>query len=132
MQNCLESMSFVLVMDREIKDHYISPGGYELANGKRFDFLRSVGNVLAQDRHKVKFNVSVFDTDYAEENGVLKITEDDLKKNFTEFFVHTGEYDDPEIEVTGIEDLVFYLGSGDCPASEEQLESIRKSWKESS
>ena len=131
MQNCLEGMSFVLVMDSEIKDHYISPGGYELANGKRFDFLRSVGNVLAQNRHKIKFNVSVFDTDYAEENGVLKITEDDLKQNFTEFFVHTGEYDDPEIEVTGIEDLVFYLGSDDCHASNKQLESIRKSWKES-
>lgn len=132
MQNCLEGMSFVLVMDREIKDHYISPGGYELANGKRFDFLMSVGNVLAQDRHKIKFDVSVFDTDYAEENGVLNITEDDLKQNFTEFFVYTGEYDDPEIEVTGIEDLVFYLGSGDCLASNKQLESIRKSWKGSS
>ena len=131
MQNCLNGMSFILVMDRKIDNHYISPGGYELANGKRFDFLRSVGKVLAQDRHKVKFNVSVFDKDYAEENNVLEITEDDLKQNFTEFYVHTGEYDDPKIKVTGIEDLVFYLGSGDCMASNEQLESIRKSWEES-
>ena len=131
MQNCLNGMSFILVMDREITDHYISPGGYELTNGKRFDFLRSVGNVLAQDRHKVKFSVSVFDKDYAEENNALEITEDDLKQNFTEFFIYTGECDDPEIEVIGIEDLVFYLGSGDCKASNEQLESIRKSWEES-
>ena len=131
MRNCLEGMSFVLVMDREIKDHYISPGGYELANGKRFDFLRSIGKVLDQDRHKVKFSVSIFDMDYAEENGVPEITEDDLKQKFNEFFVHTGEHDDPEIEVIGIEDLVFYLESGDRLASDEQLESIRKSWKES-
>lgn len=49
MQNCLNGMSFVLVMDREIDNHYISPGGYELANDKRFDFLRSVGKVLDEE-----------------------------------------------------------------------------------
>ena len=131
MQSCLMGMSFVLVMDREIDNHYICPGGYELANGKRFDFLESVGKVLSQDWHKVKFEVSVFDTDYAEENGIAEITEDDLKQNFNEFFVYTGEHDDPEIKVVGIEDLVFHSESGGYPASIEQLESIRKSWKES-
>lgn len=49
MQNCLNGMSFVLVMDREIDNHYICPGGYELANDKRFDFLRSVGKVLDEE-----------------------------------------------------------------------------------
>ena len=102
----LLSMSFTLVCDREIpkenNPYYISPGGYELVNGKRFDFFSSIGNVDPENRTKVEFDVLELDDEYSD-----VITEKDLKKPFTEFFIYTGEYDDPQIGIQEVKDVEF-------------------------
>lgn len=129
MKDDLLGMNFTLVMDRDIGETYISPGGYELANGKRFNFLRTRGKIFCGAQREVKFSVYVLDVDYVAENNSPEITKDDMRQKFTEFFVHTGEHDDPEINVVDIKDLEFVFSSESFYATQEQLESIRKSWK---
>lgn len=102
MKDDLLGMNFTLVIDQDIGETYISPGGYELANGKRFNFLRTRGKIFCGAQRGVKFSVYVLDADYVAESNSPEITKDDMRQKFTEFFAHTGEYDGPEINVVDI------------------------------
>ncbi len=110
----LTGMSFTLKMDREIdkKSHYISPGGYNL-NEKPFDFCQSFGTIDDQDHTKIHFYVCDFD----ESCSPNEITPTDIWGYFSEFFIYTGEQDEPEIRPMAIENLRFYFDGilFDCP-----------------
>ncbi len=102
--NKLTKMSMLLKMDREIipQKHYISPGGYEVA-GKQFDFLESEGVVCEDKPDEITYYLRYFDdTTYQR-----VVTPDDLKIGFSEFFIFTGEYDDPEINVKEVKEVSF-------------------------
>lgn len=96
-------------MDREIEPgkHYIMPGGYEVtASGKQyqFDFNDCYGHVDVHDKTLVHFIVR--DEDDATFPGI-----NELRKHFhqitgfTECFVYTGEYDEPEINPVELVDF---------------------------
>ena len=100
----LTGMSFTIKADRPIqKRHYISPGGYKL-NNKQFDFCASEGVIDSQDKKKMHFFVHNFDETYS-----LEIQPIDIWQKFGEFFIYTGENDDPEINIIGVEDIKFYF-----------------------
>lgn len=129
----LLGMSFTLVCDREIPEdtnpYYISPGGYELKDGKQFDFYSSTGWVNPDNRTEVNFSVKEPDEDYS---SVL--TEEDLKQPFNEFFVFTGEYDEPQVGIKEVKNVCFeVIKNGEVcsiPATKEQMESINAYTKE--
>lgn len=118
----LTGMSFTLKMDRPIKreQHYISPGGYIL-NGKEFDFCRSQGCIDDRDKSKVHFYVDDIDESYSED-----ITPEDVSGEFSEFFVYTGEYDEPEINAVRVEGLKFYFGNDLVECPRQALESANE------
>lgn len=112
-----------LLMDRPIRKgaggHYISPGGYEFtfADGKtyRFDFNESSGTV-SNDSRIVNFELRNFDTSLRPDGT----TEDAFYRSFfesahhpvtriNEFFVYTGEYDEPEIHVKAVNSFLLEL-----------------------
>ena len=114
----LNEMSFDLIMDRDIdKDkYYISPGGYTL-NGKDFDFFTFEGNIDDDDRNMLHVDVYYFDDGEFE-----PIVKPDISGEFQEFFVYTGEYNDPEINPVKIENLKFYWDdASETLASDELL-----------
>ena len=118
----LSGMSFTLIMDRPVEreKYYISPGGYNLG-GKQFDFCHSEGEIDTNDRTRVHFYVDDFDEDYSQ-----TIVPADIWKTFSEFFVYTGEYDEPEIHPVGVENIRFYFDNVlfNCPIP--ALESANK------
>lgn len=116
----LTEMEFDLVMDREIeKKHYISPGGYEL-NGKPYDFFTYSGKIDTDDRKRLHVNVYDPDLDSFE----VPVFKSDLEGEFSEFFIYTGEYDDPEIMPVKVENLMFYWSDHtETKADERLLES---------
>ena len=131
----LSSMSFTVEMDRPVdKDiHYISPGGYAfLMNllGKEqevaFDFSNSVGNIDKTNPRLVHFEVYDLDKEYTKDYVLL------TKKNvrtsgYSEFFVYTGEYDDPEIHPVRVKSLTYgFEDNTSLTVSKEQLEQINK------
>ena len=130
----LNRMRFTLICDREIPDrehnhYYISPGGYELSNGKRFDFKDSIGEADQKDRTKVYFEVSGLDADYSDE-----LTEEDLKLPFTEFYIFTGDAEDEEmIGIREVQDVSFEVEKNgkisSVSATKEQMDSINASTK---
>lgn len=103
-------MRFVADFDRPVDPdkHYLSPGGYsvELKDGRtiEFDFTDSIGDKSGSNF--VEFIVTGLDTYAFPESEELTL--ESMKNcNFDEFFIFTGEYDDPEIYVTNIHDIVF-------------------------
>ena len=114
----LTEMFFDLFMDREIdRDrHYVSPGGYEL-NGKQFDFMTFEGKIDEKDRKLL--HVSVYGPDLV--SYEQPVEKEDLDGEFQEFFVYTGEYDEPEIRPVRIENLVFYWSDGTETKADDRL-----------
>lgn len=116
--NLLESMVFDVVFDKIITSkHYISPGSYAIeSDGKtyRFDFCQSA----REDNGKIgHFIVTDYDKDYysyCEETGKsTHLTyKDFLHGCFKEFFIYTGEYDDPEITPIRVENLILKFSDG--------------------
>lgn len=106
----LYRMCIVLEMDRPIDtdEHYVSPGGYEI-NGKPFDFCEFEGNVDKDNPCILDCYLREFDGTLGDEDEEIVITEKDIKKGFTEFYVYTGEYDDPEINVKEVKEIVFAM-----------------------
>jgi hypothetical protein len=89
--------------------HYISPGGYEIEtkNGKhiRFDFMSTGWCVDKNNRCLIDIDVDTYDDDYAE-NEI--ITPEDIKDaKWLEFYIYTGEYDDPVIYPVKVYDIEF-------------------------
>ena len=121
----LKEMYIKLKMDRSVDPdiHYISPGGYSI-NNKWFDFNKTQGDRTESDDTVVEF--MLFDYEEGDEGPV---TLEDLKKGFDDFYVYTGEDEDPPIFVEKVleigfqfEDDVTGKGMG-VLAAEELLES---------
>ena len=116
----VEGMILVLQMDREIdKDkHYISPGGYEFKSSKseeplQFDFFDYAGFIDSNDKTKILFETEALDEQTFP--GII----DKLNKSFcedineiTEFYIYTGEDEDPEINLSKIIDISLLFTDG--------------------
>ena len=117
----VEGMIFVLQMDREIdKDKHciISPGGYEFKSSKsekslQFDFFDYAGYIDSNDKTKILFETEVLD------RQSFPGTIDKLNKSFcedineiTEFYVYTGEDEDPELNLSKIIDISLLFTDG--------------------
>lgn len=109
-------MRFVADFDRPVDPdkHYLSPGGYsvELRDGRKieFDFFEYCGDRIGTN--SVAFEVSELDTTSFPDSENLTV-DSMVGCNFDEFFVFTGEYDDPEIYMTNVHDVVFTYDGGD-------------------
>ena len=116
----VDGMIFVLQMDREIdKDkHYISPGGYEFKSSKsekslQFDFFDYAGYIDSNDKTKILFETEALDEQTFP--GII----DKLNKSFcedineiTEFYIYTGEDEDPELNLSKIIDISLLFTDG--------------------
>ncbi len=100
--NKLENMYIKLKMDRSVDPdiHYISPGGYSI-NNKWFDFMKTQGGRTESDDTVVEFMLF----DYEGDEG--PITEKDLDKGFDDFYVYTGEDEDPPLFVEKVLEITF-------------------------
>lgn len=77
--------------------HYISPGGYTMICEKQsysFDFMDYEGSVDKDD--PTILHVEVFHLDKDCSNDMSKFNSKKIE-NIEEFYIYTGEYDDPEI-----------------------------------
>lgn len=96
----IRKMEFTVRFDRKIeKDkHYISPGGYSV-NGKRFDFCAYEGCIDDEDPTLLHATVHDFDEEFFKESNehAKNLTVSDFTKGFDEFYIYTGEDDEPEI-----------------------------------
>ena len=116
----VDGMIFVLQMDREIdKDkHYVSPGGYEFKSSKsdepsQFDFFDYAGYIDSNDKTKILFETELLDGQSFP--GII----DKLNKSFcedineiTEFYIYTGEDEDPELNLSKIIDISLLFTDG--------------------
>lgn len=101
----LYRMITTLEMDRPIdpNEHYISVGGFEV-NNKPFDFFESIGN--KESETVITFELFDFDNTLGEK-GLVIITPEDIEFGFGEFFVFTGEDNEPEIYVKEVKAVTF-------------------------
>lgn len=116
----VEGMVFTLQMDREIdKDkHFISPGGYEFKSNEseeplQFDFYEYSGYTDSNDKTKILFETKILD-----DQSFPEIT-DKLTKSFCkniteiiEFYIYTGEDEDPELNLSKIIDMNLLFTDG--------------------
>ncbi len=116
----VEAMIFVLQMDREIdKDkNYVSPGGYEFKSSKseeplQFDFFDYAGYIDSNDKTKI-----LFETELLDEQSFPGII-GKLNKSFcedineiTDFYIYTGDDEDPELNLSKIIDISLLFTDG--------------------
>ena len=109
------TMYATLQMDREIDPnrHYIGIGGFEFLfrNGVniRFDFNSSIANVQ-RDPTVIKFECDDLDCDSFPEAALLgMLLSDSEVERIEEFYVYTGEREEPEINPEKIISLSFYV-----------------------
>lgn len=103
----LNAMAFTLSADRPIlPTYYISPGSYVL-NGTLFDFCESEATV-SEDGKSISFYVHDFDETYSDR----PLTKEDVEHAFGEFFVYTGEYNDPDVKINSVDFLCFGFTDG--------------------
>ena len=114
----VEAMISVAQMDREIdtNKHYISPGGYEFKFGKesvQFDFCEYAGYVDSDDKTKILFESIILDTT-AFPDCKSKLTKEFCSNidNIEEFYIYTGEYNDPEIFPIKILEISLLFSDG--------------------
>ena len=107
------TMYATLQMDREIDPnrHYIGIGGFEFCfrNGVNigFDFNISIANVQ-RDPTAIKFECDDLDCDSFPEAALLGMMLSDSEvKRIEEFYVYTGEREEPEINPEKILSLSF-------------------------
>lgn len=133
----LEGMIFDLEFSRKITEEELkalSAGGFELSNGKRFDFTEETKNLLPVSSGKiVHFHLNGFDKAYASEYGIDSITEEDLAKEvFDEFYVYVDKVKEP-LYPKKIRYLSFYFSQSVVPsvtqATVKQLDSINEYFK---
>lgn len=98
-----------ILFDREIKkEHYISPGGYEvIAKDEKtiqFDFCQFEGNVSENNARVLECLFTNLDTSSFPESVALNPK--DIMR-ISEFFVFTGEDDEPEIHPVKLLSLGF-------------------------
>ena len=107
------TMYVTLQMDREIDPtmHYISIGGFEFCFKKGikigFDFNSSIANVQ-KNPTTIKFECDDLDCDFFPEAALLGMMLSDSEvKRIEEFYVYTGEREEPEINPEKILSLSF-------------------------
>jgi hypothetical protein len=111
-------MEFTLEMDRPIVkgSHYISPGGYELRFVKKgglgvdiqFDFLDYEGTIEGKLLH---CRVSELDTySFRNADDVFKWLDSGITPVWNEFYVYTGEDDEPDIYPVKAFNIKLYNG----------------------
>ena len=110
-------MYALIKFDRPIKpEHIIDPGGYEMtfSNGKtvRFDFEWFEGGVDRDDNTVLACIMSILDTDSFPDSEFLKTFTGSVTE-IKEFFVYTGEADDPEINPVKLKALFLYNDNND-------------------
>ena len=95
-------MEATIRFDREIdpSKHYVSPGGYEMTfnNGKtvQFDFMDSAGSICTDKPTNMLFEAWTLDTGCFPESKFLETFTGSVTE-IKEFFVYTGEANEPEI-----------------------------------
>ena len=109
------TMYATLQMDREIDPnrHYIGIGGFEFCfrNGVNigFDFNSSIANVQ-KNPTTIKFECDDLDCDSFPEAALLgMLLSDSEVERIEEFYVYTGEREEPEINPEKIISLSFYV-----------------------
>lgn len=111
----IRAMEFTVRFDRKIeKDkHYISPGGYSV-NGKRFDFCAYEGCIDNEDPTLLHATVHDFDEEFFNESNenAKELTASDFLQSFDEFYIYTGESNEPEIIPKEILSLTIYYDYG--------------------
>lgn len=111
-------MRMDILFDREIEKerHYISPGGYEIANINgdilQFDFEDFVGNI---DRSNKKvLHVEQRNLDFTAFPEAMKLEQFLCDFGyFNDLYVYTGEHDEPEINPVKAYNIVFSDNYGD-------------------
>ena len=127
-------MIFTAEFDRDVTNgYYLSPGGYKVElkdhEPMEFDFMDSIGTINKENPRLVDFEVKNLDYGYmmGEENvDYLRNHIRDIT-GFTEFFVFTGEDEDPEINFVGIKNLVIDASVDDLDETETDLFDIEMS-----
>lgn len=119
-------MYFDALMDRPItEEHYISPGAFVFNfNGKniQFDFFTSAGGQESANPRWIKYELWDLDTDaFPEAEALLKATNLRNIKKIEEFFVYTGEDDEPEINLERIMGIQFELNGKIYPVPEKVI-----------
>lgn len=108
-------MEVTIKFDRDIKPekHYISPGGYEMtfSNGKtvQFDFMDYVGSICADDSTRLTCEMCTLDTGCFPDAKFLETFTGSITE-IKEFFVYTGEDNEPEINPVELVDLWMWNG----------------------
>lgn len=127
----LDGLIYDLIFDREITDdHYISPGGYEIKiAGQKIplDFTCYSGTIDKKEPCKLHVEHKGLDIAAFPDAGKIKATDDLTTMMFTEFFVFTGEDDEPEINPVRVENLVLDFCEMAVPAEPQLLESASES-----
>lgn len=112
----LRAMELDLKMDRDVivedengkSFHYIVPGGYTITNNSGdeicFDFLQTTWDRDPSDPSIINITVEISDTDL----DTVRLCDLENSK-WTEFFVYTGEYDEPEIYPVEVKSLNMYF-----------------------
>ena len=125
----ISRMCFQLKMDRPVviegkNAHYISPGGYIC--GIPFDFFDAEWNRSEEDKSIINVRVRHLDTDIYPEAADLTL--DFLKyHDFNEFFIFSGDTDDPEIHPAKVLSLTIEDDEGNfLIADDEKLKNINE------
>lgn len=119
-------MTADIFFDREIFNHYISPGGYEVLGKNvhevidksgdfmymQFDFITYYGFIDKSDRRILHVDAQGLDIDSFPTAELLESYIRNIDR-FTEFFVYTGEDDDPEIDVVSVKNVRFFCDDGE-------------------
>lgn len=109
-------MTADILFDREITNHYISPGGYEISdkegNNVQFDFETYYGFIDDVDRRVLHIDVQTLDLSSFPGAASLESAIRCIDC-FTEFFIYTGEETDPEIKTARISNVKFFTDDGE-------------------
>lgn len=117
-----------ILFDREIdkNKHYVSPGSYQvlLKNGRSiyFDFDTFYGNVSDENPRVLECEMCGLDTVSFPE--AKDFNPKDMV-SIQEFFVFTGEYDEPEIHPVKLLSLEFSVDDMDYPVPEHIVKGAR-------
>lgn len=119
----ITEMTMDLKFDRPIVKgkHYISPGGYAFRSGGKtyqFDFLCFEGRIDPEDPTILHAEVHHLDKDYSYD--MSDFNAENLQE-IEEFFVYTGEYDDPEIYLESVLSLTIWQGDAEMDIKKELL-----------
>ncbi len=114
----VKGMIFVLQMDREIdkdKHRIISPGGYTFKSGKsgkslQFDFFDYAGYIDSNDKTKILFETEVLDGQSFP--GIIDKSFCENINEITDFYIYTGDDEDPELNLSKIIDISLLFTDG--------------------